>query len=238
MKTYIKRKISPAEIKVGISSFKSLKNGNILIQTDNKNDMDSICQNINNKCGDEVVANGTKLCNPRLIIYNTTEDMNLEDLTNAICAQNSELQLEENDILPKFIFKDRKGRSNLIIDANSDTRKKLQGKEFKVGWNMCGHDDYIKINRCYKCNKFNHRANECTGVQTFRLCAGNHSLREYTAERNQYQCINCINFNKFNTKEPVNELHSALDKCCSQYKLKVIHRAYQLLIWWTIIDWQ
>lgn len=221
MKTYIKTKISPAEIKVGVSSFKSLKNGNILIQTGNKSDMDSICKNINEKCGDEVEANGTKLWNPRLIIFNTPEDMNLDDLKDAILAQNSELNLQENDVTPRFIFKDRKGKTNLIMEVNSETRKKLEGRKLKVGWNMCGHDDYIKINRCYKCNKYNHRANDCTGTLTCPLCAGNHSMRECTAQRNQYRCINCIRFNQFNTKDPADEHHSALDKSCNQYKIKL-----------------
>lgn len=221
IKTYIKSKVSPAEMKVGVSSLKSLKNGNILIQTGNKSDMDSICNNINEKCGDEVVANGTKLWNPRLIIYNIPKDMEMDVVKDAILEQNSELNLQESDITPKFIFKDRKENSNLIIEVNPETRKKLQEKKLKVGWHMCGHDDYIKINRCYKCNKYNHRANECKGVLACPLCAGNHSLRECTAQRDQYRCINCINFNKFNTKEPAHEQHSALDKNCSHYKMQV-----------------
>jgi len=97
-------------------------------------------------------------------------------------------------------------------------RMKILGKKMKLGWNMCNDDDYIKINRCYKCSKFNHRAQECKGELTCPICAENHSLQECKASKEQYKCINCTNFNKYIHKSPINAKHSSLDNSCSCYQ--------------------
>ncbi|PSN51842.1 hypothetical protein C0J52_04758, partial [Blattella germanica] len=65
MKTLIKSKVNPTEMKVGVSTLKPLRNGNLLIQSSSKTDMDVICSNINEKCGNELEASGAKLRNPR-----------------------------------------------------------------------------------------------------------------------------------------------------------------------------
>ena len=219
IKTLIKSKINPTEIKVGVSTLKPLRNGNLLIQSASKSDADVICSNINNKCGDELEASGAKLRNPRLIIYNVPDEIQIENASEAIMHQNTELDLKDTDIVPKFLFKDKRNDNNLVIEVNSETRKKLLGRKIKIGWNMCTNEDYIKVNRCFKCNKFNHRAKDCTGEITCPFCAGNHNMRECTATKEQFRCINCINFNNYNSNSPIDDHHSALDKDCSSYKV-------------------
>ena len=71
--------------------------------------------------------------------------------------QNSELCVEKEDTTPRYLFKDKKKANNLVIEVNSMKRMKFMGKKMKLGLNMCNVDDFIKINRCYKCSKFNHR---------------------------------------------------------------------------------
>ena len=219
IKTVIKTKVNPIKMKVGISTFKALRNGDMLIQAGNKTDMEVICNTINEKCGNELDARSSKLRNPRLIVFNVPGEMDLTNLKNAIIEQNSEINLQEGDFEPKFVFKDKRKDSNLVMEVNPETRKKLLGQKIKIGWHMCYNDDYIKINRCFKCNKYNHRASDCTGELSCPFCAGNHSMRECRATREQYRCTNCFKFNTFNTKMPVNENHSALDKNCSAYKI-------------------
>jgi len=128
--------------------------------------------------------------------------------------QNSELCIEKEDITPRYLFKDKRKANNLAIEVNSSTRKKFLRKKMKLCWNMCSVDDYIRINRCYNCSKFNHRAQDCKGELTCPVCAGNHSLRECTATKEQYKCIN---FNKYNQRSPVNAKHSSLDNSYSCY---------------------
>lgn len=144
--------------------------------------------------------------------------MEMNQMKQAICDQNTELNIKEDDFQPKFVFKDRKGNINLVIEIKSVVRKTILGTKIKLGWNMCNLDDYIKISRCFKCSKYNHRAQECRGDQTCPLCTGNHHIRECTVRKEEYKCINCVNHNKYNKTALVNENHSSLDKECNIYK--------------------
>jgi len=141
----------------------------------------------------------------------------VENAKELIMKQNSELCIENEDITPRYLFKDKRKANNLVLEVNSTTRMKFLVKKMKLGWNMCNVDYYIGINGCYKCSKFNHRAQDCKGELNCPICAENHSLRECKATKEQYKCINC-NFNKYNQKSPVNTQHSSIENSCSCYQ--------------------
>lgn len=227
MKTLIKTNLNPVEMKVGVNAFRGLKNGQLLIESNVKAEVDMICRNINEKCGGEVEANVTKLRNPRIIIFNIPEDITVENIVEAITIQNPDLKEYGNDMKPKFVFQDRKKNRNLILEMSSGARKKILERKLKIGWNMCGWDDYIKVGRCFKCCKFNHRAQDCNGELTCPKCTQNHSLKECKASKEEYKCINCCNYKKYNNNDQtVNENHTALDENCPCYLTAL--RRYQL----------
>jgi hypothetical protein len=94
---------------------------------------------------------------------------------------------------------------------------KFLGKKMKLDWNMCNGDGYSKVNRCYKCKKFNRRAQDCKGELTCPIGAENHTLLECKAPKEQYKCINLTNFNKYKQKSANNAKYSSLDNsysCC------------------------
>ena len=68
IKGLLKSKINPTEIKVGINTFKSLKKGKVLIETNSKEEIEALGKVINVKCGDKLEANIHILRNPRLVI--------------------------------------------------------------------------------------------------------------------------------------------------------------------------
>ncbi|KDQ71553.1 hypothetical protein L798_09186 [Zootermopsis nevadensis] len=88
MKSLIKLKVNPTENKVGVSSFKALKNGNMLIESSNKRYVEVICNSINEKSGNELEANGAKLRNPRMILYNVPEVIHIDSMKQSITEQN------------------------------------------------------------------------------------------------------------------------------------------------------
>jgi hypothetical protein len=218
IKNLVKSKVNPVDMKIGITTFKGLRNGRLLIETQNKTELDALSNKINEVCGEELEASTPRRRNPRLIIYNVPDEINMENAQELIMKQNGEQSITQEDIIPRFIFKDKRTAKNLVIEVNSTTRKKLLGRKMKLGWNMCNVDDYIRINRCYKCSKFNHMAQDCKGELTCPNCAGMHSLRECQATKEEYKCANCVNYNKYNHKSPVNDKHSSLDNSCSCYQ--------------------
>jgi hypothetical protein len=108
----------------------------------------------------------------------------------------------------------KRGQTNTVIEVGPKTRRKLQQKKLKIGWQICNTADYLVAMRCFKCSRFNHRHEDCKGEETCPLCAGRHKLRECTASSEQHKCINFITYNRYNKSEKIGENHSSLDRNC------------------------
>jgi hypothetical protein len=126
------------------------------------------------KCGKELEAKVQELKNPRLIMYNIPEDITLENATKTKREKNSELQLEQRDFIAKFIYRTKRNARNLVIGVNSHTRKQILNTRIKTGWVICKVDDYIHVNKCSKCSRYNHRLAHCRGEEKCPLCTGKH----------------------------------------------------------------
>jgi len=157
------------------------------------------------------------LKNPRMTVFIIPEDIISENAAQVIVLQNSELNLNKNEIKPKFVFEDRKKHKNLVREVNSETRKRLVDRKLKICWHVCNSTDYLSDTCCYICSKYNHRAQECFGDVVGPHCAQSHKMHECKANEN-HRYVNCINYNKYNKTTQVNVNHSSLDKNCGCYK--------------------
>jgi hypothetical protein len=166
IKEILKSSINPTEIKVGINLFKTLRSGKVLIEARNKEDIDKLTKDINEKCGDKLTASVQKLRNPRLVIYDIPEDITTQNIEDTIIAQNPKLKLNKGDISAKFAYVTKRHTLNLVMEVTADTRRQIIQGKVKLGWLMCNLGDYLVANRCYKCSKFNHRSQECRGITT------------------------------------------------------------------------
>jgi len=197
IKKLVKTKVNPVDM-IGITTFKGLRNGRLLIVTQNKTEIDALSKTINKVCGEELEVSTPRRRTSRLIIYNVPDEINMEKAQELIMKQNSEQSFGQEDITPRYIFKNKRKAKILVIEVTSTTRKKFLGRKMKLGWNMCNVDDCNRINRCYKCSKYNHRAHKCKGELTCPICAGTYSLQECQATKEEYKYTNCVNFNKYN----------------------------------------
>jgi len=202
------------QIKVGINTFKSLKNGRVLIETNSKEELDALEKDINAKCEGKLEANAQKLRNPRLVIINIPEEISIGNVEDTLLAQNVEVNLKRGDIEAKFSYETRKNTRNMVVEVSAQTRKLLLNRRVKLGWQICKIDDYVVATRCYKCSRYNHRARDCRGEVTCPLCAGNHKLKECTTNPQEYTCINCLSYNKHSQKNTICVKHTSLDKNC------------------------
>ena len=78
-------------------------------------------------------------------------------------AQNTETGIGKGEIIPKFIYETKRHTRNIVIEVNSQTRKKLIDNKVKIGWINCSIEDYLVAFRCFKCSQFNHRTSNCRG---------------------------------------------------------------------------
>jgi hypothetical protein len=185
-KTLLKSKVNPTRLKVGISALKTLKNGQLIIESDRKSELEEVCKKINEVCGKELESYVPTLKNPRIIVFNVPEDINPENAAQAILLQDSELNLNESEKKPKFVFEDRKKHKNLVIEVNSEIRTSLVDRKLKIGWHICNSNDYWSVTRCYKCSKYNHKAQECYGEVVCSHCAQSHKMHECKASKENH----------------------------------------------------
>ena len=217
VKTILKSKIDPTSIQVGIKTFKSMKDGRVLIETGSKEEIEVLNETINNCCSQTLEAKVSKLRNPNIIIYNIPNDINKDNAKEIIIAQNTELAIQEEDITPKFIFRNKKNNTNLVVEVTPQARKKLLERKIKLGWIICRAEDYIVPLKCFKCSRFHHKQTKCEGDLTCPLCTGGHNLKECTVPETEFKCINCITYNKYTKGEKICVNHSALTKTCPSY---------------------
>jgi uncharacterized membrane protein YkoI len=85
----LKSKVTPTQMKVGISALKMLKNGQLLIELEMKSELEEVCKKINEVCGEELESYTPTLRNPRLIVFTVPEDINSENAAQTIVLQNS-----------------------------------------------------------------------------------------------------------------------------------------------------
>jgi hypothetical protein len=153
-------------------------------------------QTIEEKCSQHLEVNIPKPRLPNVISFNVPEEFTPENAEEKIMSQNHETSLIEGSIRPTFTFRNKKNNNrNLVVEASPETRKLIIQRKLKIGWQLCNVQEYMKVNRCFKCSKFNHRAQECTGEVICPLCTGKHKLKECTAQENDFKCINCITHN-------------------------------------------
>ena len=110
---------------MGINTFKSLKNGKVLIETNGKEEIEALEKDINAKCGGRLEVNIHKLRNPRLVILNIPEDIFIGNLEDILIAQNPDLNLKKGDIQAKFNYETKKHIRNLVMEVGAQTRKQL-----------------------------------------------------------------------------------------------------------------
>jgi hypothetical protein len=67
VKKILKTSIDPLHIKIGIRTFKGLKDGKVLIEADTKEDIEKLNSQIRDKRGDRLETNVHKRRNPRII---------------------------------------------------------------------------------------------------------------------------------------------------------------------------
>lgn len=92
IKGLLKSTINPTAIKVGINTFRTLKNGNVLIETNSKEEIEALEKDINAKCRGKLEANVHKLMNPRLVVLNIPEGISTGNLEDTLIAQIPELE--------------------------------------------------------------------------------------------------------------------------------------------------
>jgi hypothetical protein len=107
IKQLLKTNINPSEIKVGVKTFKSC-NGGVIIETNSKEQIEALDQEIRAKCGNELEVRVHTRRKPWLIIINVPEDISTNNTEDTILRQNPDLSLQKGNTEAKFIYVTKK----------------------------------------------------------------------------------------------------------------------------------
>jgi hypothetical protein len=143
IKKLLKSKTDPVNMKIRIRAFKSLKNGQVAIEADTKEELELLNSQIHDKCGDQLEVNIQKRRNPGLIIYNVPNTLMPDNVEGIIIAQNPDLNLHKGDIQAKYSFKTKRKTRNLVIEVLPQTRRQLLHNKLKIEWMVCNVDNYV-----------------------------------------------------------------------------------------------
>jgi len=109
-----------------------LRDDRILIEAGSKKQIEALGKKIHVRCGEELEINIQKLPNPRLVMLNIPSDITLENVKEILTQQNTELDLKNGKIGPKFSYTTKRGIKNLVIEVDSNARKKLLQNMIKM----------------------------------------------------------------------------------------------------------
>ena len=79
-----KSKVNPTEIKVRITSLKMLRDGRVMMEASIRNEIKSLGNKIEEKCGEKHEVNIQKRRIPRLLLFSIPEDITLENAEEAL----------------------------------------------------------------------------------------------------------------------------------------------------------
>jgi recombinational DNA repair protein RecR len=99
IKEMLKSQINPTEIKVGIRTIKTLRDGRVQIETGTNQEAETLTNRIRDKLGDKMETNIQRPRKPRLKIHNIPEEISTDNIEDFIIAQNPEIGLEKGKSL-------------------------------------------------------------------------------------------------------------------------------------------
>ncbi|KAF2879600.1 hypothetical protein ILUMI_26570, partial [Ignelater luminosus] len=157
----------------------------------------------------------------RLIFYNVPSSLPDKEFLTCVLNNINDEMIQDNNWYKK-IFKlgaRNQNTTNWVLEINSKIRKIFitRGRAY-FGWTACPVADFIRISRCYKCQRFGHISKFCKSQSQCGICSSvSHKKNECGVKNNEskHKCANCLR----NDKKDSN--HSANSNKCPFYKIRL-----------------
>ncbi|XP_023212315.1 uncharacterized protein LOC111615146 [Centruroides sculpturatus] len=205
IKTRIKSKLDPRQLKLGVKQVRKIRNRGLLVELEGKDKGEHLINEINNM--GNLTARLPKKILPKVTIFNIPASLNKQDIIEGLFDQNEPItktyqNVEEfgKNINIKSKFGRKPEVNHWICEVTPDLRKLLlKLKKVNLDWVRCSVEEYYSIIQCYKCCKYGHIARECSSDRNHcNHCGGDHRYSECKNKNTAPNCINCIR-NKSNS---------------------------------------
>lgn len=205
------------DIDATIHSVLPMRNGNVKVLFDEKDNVSHIAEKFSSNLGYE--AKPRTLITPKLTITHVPEffDVN-QNLRNDLLHANPRIkQLTEDgedfDVLFTYKVKDL---TSIVCKASPKIRQYIMNGErrLKVGMRSCPVKDRIHVMQCGKCLRFGHKTSLCKDPEPIcAFCTHHHKSTDCTLKKDnaQHECINC---QRLRGRSGLNCEHNAFSETC------------------------
>lgn len=181
-----KDSINPNQVKV--NRFRKGPKGGIAIICENESDSNEVKKIASDKLGDKYSIETPLKMNKKLKVVGINDELNSEEIIEAIKSQNDFLVNPEIKIARSYTAKHSKTLS-AIVEMDIDTYDKcLEVGYIKIMWSLCKVFAYSGVYRCFKCQGYNHKIANCKNKLSCIKCAGEHSSKNCDSE--MIECVN------------------------------------------------
>lgn len=205
-KTLIQKIISPEQLKLHVRGLRKVKNGGVLISTDNKGDIEKL------KNSEKLVSSGLTIeepskRRPRVAVIGVPVTLTEQEVFECIFEQNLSDKLPNitcESFVESIKLSHKSGKKDLptcnyILELPASIRKMLvnQSRIF-INWTSCPVRDFTIVTRCFNCQQFGHAAKFCreTSPTCNHCCETGHSFKECSSKSSPPQCATCKRFKR------------------------------------------
>lgn len=220
-KTQVKihESIKPSELKVGIKSFRTTKQGSVVLKCSTRQEIDRLKEAAKTSLGDLYEIEIPKKKLPRIKIIGYTGEKSANEVEHTLRGQNN--WIGEKDEFKVTYLKKRRNRQETTIFAECSPdlfRKIMTMKRVFIDWERCVVYEDLQITRCYNCQGFYHKGGTCVKKKICGKCAEDH---DSSACQNQMKkCHNCLLANSlYGTVYDTG--HTVNDPVCPSYRYHI-----------------
>lgn len=213
------RSINPTELKIGIKSVKTTKQGNVVVKCATKREIDILKETAKNTLDGSYEVEVPKMRFPKIKIAGFTGVKEAKELEGCIRSQNSWIDAGDKLEITYLKQKRDKGESTIFAECSPILfNKMMKHKKVFIDWERCAVYENLSVTRCFRCQAFYHKSSTCTREKVCGNCAGNHVTAECKSQVKK--CQNCSTANSV-YKTGYNDNHAVNDPICPSYKYHI-----------------
>ena len=212
----VEEKIKPEQIGARVKSKRELSNGNIVLKFPSVADMKKVKSEANKALKDKYEIVETSLRNPKIKIPGITLNYSKEDFETQLRKQNSIFMDDEHFKITYIKNIEHKSTKTLYAECSPKLFHSLMAsKRVYLGWQRYVVYKDMSVLKCYKCQLYHHKGNDCKNRIACGKCAGEHDIKQCQSETKE--CVNCkISNEKYGTEH--NIAHKAGEWSCPSFK--------------------